>query len=119
MTPVKELSHDLKLRIVKCLIDGMSQRKVSLLLQCGQSTVYDFWKKYHATNSVENRPRSGRPRATSKQQDRKLIRLAQSMRRSTSKQLNAEWSKYQINVRDHKVGNHLNEKGFSSCKAKN
>ena len=94
MVPMKELSNDLKLRIVKCLKDGMSQRKVSLLLQCGQSTVCDIWKKYSTTKSVESRPRSGRPHTTSKQQDRKLIRSAQSMRRSASNQLIAEWPKY-------------------------
>ena len=44
MVPMKELSNDLKLRIIKCLKDGMSQRKVSLPLQCGQSTVYTSGK---------------------------------------------------------------------------
>ena len=88
--PVKEFCNDLKLRIVKCLKDGMSQRKVSLLLQCVQSIVCDIWEKYRATNSVKNRPRSGSPHTTSKEQARKLVRLAQSLGRSTSKQLNTE-----------------------------
>ena len=44
MASVKELSNDLKLRIVKCLKDGISQKKVYLLLQCGQSTICDIWK---------------------------------------------------------------------------
>ena len=35
--------------------------------------------KISATNSIENRPQSERLCATSKQQDRKLIRLAQYM----------------------------------------
>ena len=40
------------------------------------------------------------------------------MRCSTSKELNTEWSKYQVNVSDRTVRNHLNEKGFNFCKAK-
>ena len=103
MPPVKELSNDLKLRIVKCLNDRMPQRKVSLLLQCGRSTVWDILKKYRSANSEENHLRSGRPRATSKQLDRKLIRFTQSMRHSTLKQLNTKWSKYQVNVCDRTV----------------
>ena len=118
MARVKELSNYLKLRIVKWLKDERCQRKASLLLQCGQNIVCDIWKKYRATNSVENRRRRGRPRATSKQQDRKLIILAQSIWRSTSKQLNAEWSKYQFNVCDSTVQNRFNEKGFSFFKGK-
>ena len=41
-------------------------------------------EKYRETNSVENRPQNERLRATSKQQVRKLIRLAQSMRRRST-----------------------------------
>ena len=63
---MKELSNDLKMRIVKCLEDGMPQRKVSLLLQCGQSTVCDTWKKYCVTKNVENCPQRGRLLATLK-----------------------------------------------------
>ena len=44
--------------------------------------------------------------------------LAQAMRRSISKELNAEWSKYQVNVCDRAVRSRLNEKGTSFCKAK-
>ena len=78
-------------------------KKISLLLQCGQSSGCNIWKKYRAINSVENHPRSVRLCATSKQQDKILIRLSQSMRRFTSKRLNAEWLKYQVNILDSTV----------------
>lgn len=118
MAPVKELSRDVRKLIVQYLKDGMSQRQVARLVKCAQSTVCDVWKKYLSTNSINNLLRSGRPRATSNRQDRKLIQLAKTMRRSTSKQLNAEWCNYKVNVSDRTVRNRLNEHGFRWCKAK-
>lgn len=118
MARKKELSNDLKLSIIKRLKEGFTQRKVAQTFSCAQSTVCEIWKKYRATNNVKNRPRSGRPRATTRRQDRKLIEIAKSMRRSSSKQLNSEWSKYEINVCARTLRNRLNEKGYHFCKAK-
>lgn len=118
MARKRELSNDVKLLIVKRLKSGISQRKVAKTFGCSQSTVCEIWKKYRLRNDVRNLPRSGRPRVTSSRQDRKLVDLAKSMRRCTSKQLNAEWSKYGVKVCARTVRNRLNNKGYHFCKAK-
>lgn len=111
-------AKDLKLLIVKRLKSLISQRKAAQTIAYAQSTVREIWKKYRSSNDVKNLPRSGRPRATSSRQDRKLVNLAKSMRSCTSKQLNAEWSKYRVKVCARTVRNRLNDKRYHFCKAK-
>ena len=57
-------------------------------------------------------------RVTLSRQDRKLVDLAESMRRRTSKKLNAEWLKYEIKVCASTDRNHLNVKECHYCKVK-
>ena len=66
---------------------------------------------------LKNLPRSSPPQVTSRRQDRKSVDLAKSMWRCTSKQLNAEWSKYELKVCARTVRNRLNDKGYHFCKA--
>ncbi len=85
---------------------------------CALSTVNYVWKKFKNTGNVDNCPRSGRPRKTSKTQDRSLRRICLKSRKSTSKQMNAEWKKCKTHVCDRTVRNRLNEMGYLFCKAK-
>ena len=118
MVQKKELSNDLNLLIVKLLKSGISQRKVVQTFGWAQITVCEIRKKYRSRNDVRNLPRSGRPRVTSSRQDRKLVDLVKSMQRCTSKQLNAEWLKYEVKVCARTVRNRLNDKGYHYCKVK-
>ena len=118
MVRKKELSNDIIFLIVKLLKSGISQRKVARTFGCAQSTVCEIWKKYRSRNNARNLPQNGRPRITSSRQVRKLIDLVKSLRRCTSKQLNAKWLKYEAKVCARIVQNRLNGKGFNYCKVK-
>ena len=114
--PSRQLySKDIKLRIIELLTQGISQRRVAEIIGCSQSTISDLRRKYKETGSVTNRKRCGRPRATTRRNDRKLRTIVKNMRRATSKEINNQWAQ---NVSDRTVRNRLNEMGFSFRKAK-
>ena len=49
---------------------GQSQRTVARRMAVHQTTISRLWARYRQHNSVEDRPRSGRPRVTTRAQDR-------------------------------------------------
>uniref|UniRef100_A0A668ANT3 Transposase Tc1-like domain-containing protein n=1 Tax=Myripristis murdjan TaxID=586833 RepID=A0A668ANT3_9TELE len=49
-------------------------------------------QKYRQTNSLEDKPRSGRPRVSSARNDRILIRMCRQNCRMTSQELQQQWS---------------------------
>lgn len=61
-------------RVIKFSKDGKSSREIASLLSIGKSTVNDIITKYRAGYGLEDRPRSGRPRKTSKKVDRVIKR---------------------------------------------
>lgn len=115
MPPRKHFSDDLKQRIIKLLKEGNTQRKVAEMLNCSHSAISYINKKFNEIGSVVNRTRCGRPRSTSKRDDRQLRQIVQNLRRGTSKEINGNWAQ---NVCDRTVRNRLNEMGYSFCKAK-
>ena len=58
-----------RLRAVGILEAGMTQVDVAMRLGVHFNTVYRLWRRYQQYNSVRDRPRSGRPRVTSRRQD--------------------------------------------------
>ena len=58
-----------RLRAVGILEAGMTQVDVAMRLGVHFNTVYRLWRRYQQSNSVRDRPRSGRPRVTSRRQD--------------------------------------------------
>lgn len=119
MAPRKEYSTDLKQRIVELLKDGKTQQEVSKVTGCSQGMISNLWAKYKRTGSVKNGIRSGRPRSTSVNQDKHLITICRKMRKSTSKQMNVEWTKIlKTAVCDRTLRNRLHEHGYSFRKVK-
>jgi len=56
-------------KVIKFSDDGKSSREIASLLSIGKSTVNDIIAKYRAGYGLKDRPRSGRPRKTSKRVD--------------------------------------------------
>jgi len=56
-------------KVIKFSDDGKSSREIASLLSIGKSTVNDIIAKYRARYGLKDRPRSGRPRKTSKRVD--------------------------------------------------
>ncbi len=62
----KELSEDLKNRIVALHKDGVGYNKIAKTLKLSCSTVAKTIQQFNRTGSTQNRPRHGRPRRRSK-----------------------------------------------------
>ena len=63
-------------RAIAWLQGGNTQRNVAVRLGVSQSVVGRLWQPFQATNSVRNRPRSGRPRSTTNREDRYITNMA-------------------------------------------
>ena len=57
-------------RVIKFSEEGKSSREIASLLSIGKSTLNDIIVKYRSGYGLKDRPRSGRPRKTSKKLDR-------------------------------------------------
>ena len=62
--------------------------------KCVQNTI----KKFEETGSVEDKPRSGRPRCTTSRQDAQLVRLSKSNRFYSIRKLSSEWTSEGQNI---------------------
>ncbi len=61
----KELSEDLKKRIVALHKDGVGYKKIAKTLKLSCSTVAKTIQRFNRTGSTQNRPRHGRPKKLS------------------------------------------------------
>ena len=59
---MKATSEDLRIRIVKLVASGISQRKVAKRLMTSQGTVWSVTKRYRETGSIKPGKSPGRPR---------------------------------------------------------
>jgi transposase len=98
----KELSSEDKGKILAYHDDGWSERAIAKKIPCSASTVHYVLCKKEETGTTDNLPRSGRPRATTENQD-KYIRVATLMDRfrpahDIAKNLINQTTKLQISV---------------------
>ncbi len=61
----KELSEDLKKRIVALHKDGVGYKKIAKTLKLSCSTVAKTIQRFKRTDSTQNRPHHGRPKKLS------------------------------------------------------
>ncbi|CAH2316501.1 Transposable element [Pelobates cultripes] len=77
MTPHgKELSKDLKKRIVALHKDGLGYKKIATTLKLSCSTVGRTIQRFYRTGSTQNRPRHGRPKKLRARAQRHIQRLS-------------------------------------------
>ena len=60
-------------RAIGMLQAGASAVDVSRLFNCSRNTVHELVRRFRLTGNVHDRPRSGRPRVTSQQDDRHIV----------------------------------------------
>ncbi|CAI9583149.1 unnamed protein product, partial [Staurois parvus] len=77
-----------------------------------------IWTKYKSNGKVVKGKRTGRPRKTSKRQDRKLKAICLENSICTAKQMRNKWAEAGVNVCDRIVRHCLKEMGFTYRKAK-
>ncbi|GFR87478.1 transposable element Tc1 transposase [Elysia marginata] len=61
-------------RALGLLQAGLPISEVSLRMNANRTTIFKLRQRLHETNTVSDRPRSGRPRCTTQRQDRNLVR---------------------------------------------
>lgn len=83
----KELSRDLKTRIIDLRESGESYGAIAKQLKVPRSSVQTVVQKYEVTGSVENTPRPGRKRKLSRNAERTLVRKMTMDPKLTKKQL--------------------------------
>ncbi|CAH2319737.1 Transposable element, partial [Pelobates cultripes] len=72
----KELSEDLKNRIIALHKDGIGYKKIAKTLRLSCSMVGKTIQRFHRTGSTQNRPRHGRPKKLSACAQRHIQRLS-------------------------------------------
>ena len=86
----KELSEDLKKRIIALHKDGLGYKKIASTLKLSCSTVAKSMQRFKRTGSTKNRPRRGRPRKLSARAQRHIKRLSLENRRRSAASIAAE-----------------------------
>ncbi len=86
----KELSEDLKKRIVALHKDGVDYMKIAKTLKLSCSTVAKTIQRFNRTGSTHNRPRHGRPKKLSAHAQRHIQRLCLGNRRMSAASIAAE-----------------------------
>uniref|UniRef100_A0A672G6V0 Transposase Tc1-like domain-containing protein n=1 Tax=Salarias fasciatus TaxID=181472 RepID=A0A672G6V0_SALFA len=110
--------ESLHFETIKLLEEVNSTRMVAKDVGCSQSAVSKIWTKYKQHGKVVKVKRTGRPRKTSKRQDKQLKAIYLENRKCTTRQMKKKWEEAGVNVCDRTVQNGLKEMGFSYRKAK-
>ena len=70
-----QITEEAKNSILNMYKSGMIVASISSALHINRSTIYKFIKRYKASGSIENAPRSGRPPLWTKRDDTRLSKL--------------------------------------------
>ena len=70
------LSEAERNRAIGMIQGGVSVVDVSRTFNCSRTTIHDLVRRFRHTGDVHDRPRSGRPRATSQNDDRAICPIA-------------------------------------------
>lgn len=107
----KELSEDLRTKIVEKHRQSQGYKSISRDLNVPVSTVRNVIKKLKAHGTVANLPGRGRKRKIDERLQRRTVRIMDKEPRSTSKQIEADLQTQGTTVSARTIRRHLNEKG--------
>ena len=88
----KEMSPDQKRQVVRLHQEGFKKTEIGKIIGFSRSAVSRFYTRFDQRENIENKPRTGRPRSTSKQGERALIRLVKQDRRRSLRDLMNEFN---------------------------
>ncbi|GBL75556.1 hypothetical protein AVEN_154895-1 [Araneus ventricosus] len=87
MSNHQRLDDGMRWRIVGRLEAGQSQVQICREFNLAPSVVFNLWKQFQDTGSIERKPGQGHPRATTATEDRYLSNIARRNRGATASQL--------------------------------
>lgn len=90
MPPRRELSAEIRALIIAYHKSGTSNRQIAKKMKIPHATVDYNIKKYRESGSFLNKRRSGRPRATTSADDRRIVVTSKLNRRKTAPEITAE-----------------------------
>ncbi|KAI4872702.1 hypothetical protein NFI96_007522 [Prochilodus magdalenae] len=108
----KELSEDLRSKIVRKRGQSQGYKSISKELNVPVSTMRSVIKKFKAHGTVANLPRCGRKRKLDERFQRKIVRMVDNELRLTSKQVQAALQSEGTTVSTRTIRRRLNEKGL-------
>ena len=106
------LSNVDRARALGMVQDGQPQYEVATLFGVSRGTISKLMTRYRETHDVKDRPRSGRPRSTTAQTDRRIVGLAARRRFVTANTIRADVQRPIIC--DQTIRNRLRAGGFRS-----
>lgn len=112
MGKAKELSKDLREKVIQLYKSGKGYKKISKDLSMPISTVQSLIKKWKIRGSVDTKPRSGRPTKISATTARKIVRDVKKNPQTTSGDLQASLQKSGVAVSRSTIRRHLKKTGL-------
>ena len=112
------LSVEVRAKIVTLVEEGYSMNQVAKRMKVSRCCVQELVKKHKETGTVQDRSREGRPRMTTKREDRLLARMSIRDRRKTAPELRSDWLEdAAVDASVSTVRRRLHEVGLRGCVA--
>ncbi|KAI4883797.1 hypothetical protein NFI96_031425, partial [Prochilodus magdalenae] len=118
MGKTKELSQDLRVRIVDLHKAGMGYKKISKVLDVKVTTIGAIIRKFKEYNMTINRPRPGAPKKISPRGVAMMLRMVRNRPATTRQELANDLKAAGTTVCKETIGNTLRNNGFTSCSAR-
>lgn len=112
MGKAKELSKDLREKVIELYKTGKGYKKISKQLRMPISSVQTLIKKWKMRDSVETKSRSGRPTKVSATTARKIVRDAKKNPQITSAKIQDSLKKSGVVVSRCTIRRHLKKNGL-------
>lgn len=112
----KELSLDLRQRIIDAYLKGLGYKAISKKFEVPRSTVKGTVARFKETGGISSKPRSGRIAKVTPKLKRRFIRQVNINPRTTRKEIQAELEASGIRVTKQTVSNILHEGGLKGCR---
>ena len=109
------LNRDERDNAIGRLQAGQRQGDVARAFNVSRSTISRLWSRFQATGTPTDRPRSGRPRATTAAQDRFIV-LRHLRDRFTPASSTAQAIRNTRRISDQTVRNRLHTAGLRACR---
>lgn len=90
MGKVAETTIEKRSAIITLIKEGKSQREVASQLKISKGCVQRAIERHAQTGLLEDKPRSGRPRSTTKQEDLLIVTTSKRNRRKTAPEIRSE-----------------------------
>ncbi|XP_055923243.1 uncharacterized protein LOC129953804 [Eupeodes corollae] len=90
MGKVKELTIETRSAIMTLIEEDYSQREIATKLKISKGAVHRTIQRYSSTGGFKDKPRSGRPRVTTKTGDLHIITISMRSRKKTAPEIRAE-----------------------------